>query len=101
MRREYLGDSLDHPKRTVIAACEECNQTEIRALPMVTDAPTWDQNDPAWECYAWLLGLVKDSVPRNESILNKGLPFTFTRDGVIPVRQQRESWLAQRRHYFD
>jgi hypothetical protein len=101
MRREYLGDSLDHPKRTVIAACEEYNQTEMRVLPMVTDEPTWVQGDPAWECYAWLLGLVRDSTPREELILNKGLPFTFTRDDSLSIRQQRERWLSQRRAYFD
>jgi hypothetical protein len=50
MRREYLGDSLDHPKRTVIAVCAECNEKEMRVLPMVTDAPTWQQDDPAWDC---------------------------------------------------
>ncbi len=94
MKRKYLGDSLDHVKRTVIAGCEEAGAAGVHVLPMVTDDPTWPPDDPAWDSYAWLLGLDR------KFLRNVGLPFAFVRDRSLKPKEQKARWISVREAYF-
>jgi hypothetical protein len=95
MRREWLGDTFDHIKGSVIRTCEESIAKDIHVLPMVTDSPLWPDTDPAWDCYAWVVSRDKDA------ILNKNESFAFLRDARLRLRQQYDNWLALRQHYFE
>jgi hypothetical protein len=94
MRREWLGDTFDHIKGSVIATCEESVARDIHVLPMVTDDPPWPTSDPAWDCYGWVVcrGPIL--------ILNKNMPFAFVRDTTLSLRQQYDRWLTIRQAYF-
>ncbi len=93
MKREWLGDILDHVKGSVIKACEDGNAKDVHVLPMITDRSPSAQDDPAWNCYAWVMG--RDARRNPKVFLNRDRPFAFIRAEV-----SNADWLALRQDYI-